>query len=74
MTVYELIQRLSEAPAEMEVLVNVVADGMDYEFEDRDGRDRCIGIDFDEDVEISDAYSRYRKGRRVMVIDLYALD
>ena len=73
MTVYELIQRLSEAPAEMEVLVNVVADGMDYEFEDRDGRDRCIGIDIDKNVEINDAYERAVGKERKMVIDLYTI-
>lgn len=78
MTVYELIQRLSEAPADMEVVVNVVADDMEYTFEDRDGRDRTIGVDFDKRVEICDAYTRTINPHsdnptEKMVIDLYAL-
>ena len=70
---YELIQRLCEAPADAEVLVNVVADGMDYEFEDRDGVMRTIGIDFDKDVDICDAMERTINGKKVIVIDLFAL-
>lgn len=70
---YELIQRLCEAPADAEVLVNVVADGMDYEFEDRDGGIRTIGIDFDKNVEVCDAMERTINGEKVMVIDLFAL-
>jgi hypothetical protein len=71
--VYELIQRLCEAPADAEVLVNVVADGMDYEFEDRDGSMRTIGIDFDKNIEICDAFEKTIKGERKMVIDLCAM-
>ena len=73
MKVYELIQRLCEAPADAEVLVNVVADGMDYEFEDRDGSMRTIGVDFDKNVDICDAFERTIKGKKVMVIDLFAM-
>jgi hypothetical protein len=73
MKAYELIQRLCEAPADAEVLVNVVADGMDYEFEDRDGSMRTIGIDFDKNIEICDAFEKTIKGERKMVIDLYAM-
>ena len=73
MKVYELIQRLCEAPADAEVLVNVVADGMDYEFEDRDGSMRTIGVDFDKDVEICDAMERTVKDEKVMIIDLHTL-
>lgn len=73
MKVYELIQKLCEAPADAEVLVNVVADGMDYEFEDTDGRMRTIGVDFDKNVEVCDAFERTIKGEKKMVIDLYAL-
>ena len=68
---YELIQRLCEAPADAEVLVNVVADGMDYEFEDRDGSMRTIGVDFDKEVQICDAMERTVNGEKVMVIDLH---
>lgn len=70
---YELIQRLCEAPADAEVLVNVVADGMDYEFENRDGSMRTIGVDFDKEVQICDVIERTVKGEKVMVIDLFAL-
>lgn len=73
MTAYELIQKLCEAPADTEVLVNVVADGMDYEFEDRDERTHCIGVDFDKNVEVCDAMERTINGEKVMVIDLFAL-
>jgi len=73
MKVYELIQRLTEAPPDMEVLVNVVADGMDYWFEDWSGRERCIGVEFDKNVEINDAYEQTVNRERKMVIDLYTL-
>ena len=73
MKVYELIQRLCEAPADAEVLVDVVADGMDYEFEDRDGKMRTIGIDFDKKLEICDAMERTIKDKKVMIIDLFAM-
>lgn len=73
MKVYELIQRLCEAPADAEVLVNVEADGMDYEFEDRDGNMRTIGLDFTKEVQICDALERTYKGERVMVIDLFSM-
>lgn len=73
MKVYELIQRLCEAPADAEVLVNVVADGMDYEFEDRDGTMQTIGVDFDKDVGVCDAMERTIKDKKVMIIDLFAL-
>ena len=73
MKVYELIQRLCESSPDTEVLVNVVADGMDYEFEDRDGRMRTIGLDFDKEVEICDAMERTVKDKKVMIIDLFAM-
>ncbi len=73
MKVYELIQRLCEAPADAEVLVNVEADNMDYEFEDIDGRERCIGVDLNMEVEICDAFERTIKGEKKMVIDLFTL-
>lgn len=73
MKVYELIQRLCEAPADAEVLVNVEADNMDYEFEDVDGRYRCIGLEFSKEVDICDAIERTVKGERKMIIDLFTL-
>ena len=73
MKVYELIQRLCEAQADAEVLVRVEADDMDYTFEDRDGSDRTIGVEFSKDVEVCDAYERTIKGEKKMVIDLYTL-
>jgi peptide subunit release factor 1 (eRF1) len=73
MKVYELIQKLCESPADAEVLVRVEADNMDYEFEDRDGRDRTIGLYFSLEVEVMDAFERTVKGEKKMVIDLFAL-
>ena len=70
---YELIQRLCEAPADAEVLVNAVADGMEYEFEDTNGDMRTIGVDFDKNVQICEAMERTINGEKVMVIDLFAL-
>lgn len=70
---YELIQRLCEAPADAEVLVNVVADGMDYDFEDRDGSMRTVGVDFDKNVGVCDAFEKTINGEKKMVIDLFVL-
>jgi hypothetical protein len=73
MKVYELIQRLCEAPADAEVLVNVEADNMDYEFEDNDGKERTIGLNFSLEVDVCDAFERTIKGEKKMVIDLFTL-
>lgn len=73
MKVYELIQRLCEAPADAEVLVRVEADDMDYTFEDKDGTERTIGVEFSKDVGVCDAYERTIKDEKKMVIDLFAL-
>ena len=73
MRVYELIQLLCEVPADTEVLVRVEADGMDYTFEDRDGTERTIGVDFSKDMEVCDAFERTIKGEKKMVINLFAL-
>ena len=73
MTVYELIQRLAEAPADMEVLVNVIADDMDYYYEDHEGRERCIGLDIDVHAEICDAFEQTVHKEKKFVIDLYPL-
>jgi hypothetical protein len=34
---------------------------------------RTIGIDFDKNIEICDAFEKTIKGERKMVIDLYAM-
>lgn len=72
MTTYELITKLTEANTpDTPVMVNVVADGMEYEFESAHGRMCCIGVDIDKNVEICDAYLKTdQAGKEVVMIDL----